>query len=315
LKRRFFQSHDAALKWVARMKNVTPEKLRKRVPPRILAERFKALQSLDGTTPLDLEDLVSRHSEVTRMSQVASILVPLVVQAKLGPWRALMFEGWQTLSTVQGPMSRSDGIKLAVRILQYAIRHMAQSSAWRALVRPWNSWNKGVQHHSGFIPLCLNLGLLRKGGSLDLGMEDVYSIVAGKDDIEKVKEKLDKMADAWDAVSSVLSCPPKTCQEWASQMLEAFKIFRQHGAPRLNPKVGMYLPGWTLRSYMVMMMRAHGVPRLQRNGIGVRALVQVNPDQRIWFTVLEQHVKTTTALRRLFGNSSPPELLSCYLCV
>ena len=26
-------------------------------------------------------------------------------------------------------------------------------------------------------------------------------------------------------------------------------------------------------------------------------------------------MKTTTALRRLFGNSSPPELLSCYLCL
>jgi hypothetical protein len=98
-------------------------------------------------------------------------------------------------------------------------------------------------------------------------------------------------------------------------MLEAFKIFRQHGAPRLNPNVGMCLPGMTLRSYMVMMLRAHGIPRLQWNGIGVRALGHMKPDQKGWFTALEQRVKTTTALQRLFGNSSPPELLSCYLCL
>ena len=46
------------------------------------------------------------------------------------------------------------------------------------------------------------------------------------------------------------------------------------------------------------------------DGIGVRALGQMNPDQKDWFSTLEQHVKTKRALRELVGRSCPPELLS-----
>ena len=47
----------------------------------------------------------------------------------------------------------------------------------------------------------------------------------------------------------------------------------------------------------------------------LRALGQMNPDQKQWFSTLEQHVKTAEALRALVGVHCPPELLSCQLCV
>ena len=49
------------------------------------------------------------------------------------------------------------------------------------------------------------------------------------------------------------------------------------------------------------------------DGIGVRALGQMNPVQKEWFSTQEQRVKTTRALRELVGRSCPPELLSCQL--
>ena len=49
--------------------------------------------------------------------------------------------------------------------------------------------------------------------------------------------------------------------------------------------------------------------------IGIRALGQMSPDQKEWFRVLEQHVKTVAALKRLLGTHCPPELLSCQLCL
>ena len=47
--------------------------------------------------------------------------------------------------------------------------------------------------------------------------------------------------------------------------------------------------------------------------IGIRALGQMSPDQKEWFRVLEQHVKTVAALKRLLGTHCPPELLA--LCL
>ena len=54
---------------------------------------------------------------------------------------------------------------------------------------------------------------------------------------------------------------------------------------------------------------------MARGGIGVQALGQMNPDQKEWFSILEQHIKTTRDLRKLIGVHCPPELLSCQLCL
>ena len=64
-----------------------------------------------------------------------------------------------------------------------------------------------------------------------------------------------------------------------------------------------------------MTARKKGVKSMKWKDIGVRALGQMNPDQKEWFSTLEQHVKTTAHLRALVGTSCPPELLSCQLCL
>ena len=75
--------------------------------------------------------------------------------------------------------------------------------------------------------------------------------------------------------------------------MDGTEVLAKRGAPRLNPNNGEYLPGWTLRCYLIMIARRHGVESMKRDGIGARALGQMNPDQKDWFSTLEQHVKTT----------------------
>ena len=98
-------------------------------------------------------------------------------------------------------------------------------------------------------------------------------------------------------------------------MLDAMDLIRKKGAPRLNPQYGIYLPSWTLRCYLIMVTRVDGINRMAWGNIGIRALGQMSPDQKEWFSVLEQHVKTATAVKALLGTHCPPELLSCQLCV
>merc|ERR1712242_18412 len=115
-------------------------------------------------------------------------------------------------------------------------------------------------------------------------------------------------------LSSVL-CTPRTCKAWRNCMSKALALLRRKRAPRLNPNIGMYTPSWTLRCYLIMVTRAEGITKMTWGNIGIRALGQMAPDQKKWFQVLEQHVKTSHALKRQLGAHCPPELLSCQLCI
>ena len=92
-------------------------------------------------------------------------------------------------------------------------------------------------------------------------------------------------------------------------------VLRRCRAPRLNPRAGEYLPAWTIRCYLIMATRLEGISRMAWGSIGIRGLGQMSPDQKEWFRVLEQHVKTASALKALLGDHCPPELLSCQLCL
>ena len=76
-------------------------------------------------------------------------------------------------------------------------------------------------------------------------------------------------------------------------MLDGMEVLAKRGAPRLSPNKGEYLPGWALRCYLVMIERRQGVESMKWDGIRVRALGHMNPDQKDWFSPLEQHVNAT----------------------
>ena len=117
--------------------------------------------------------------------------------------------------------------------------------------------------------------------------------------------KLKAMGEAWQSLSPVRS-PPRTCVDWRRFIVEAMQVLTQKAAPRLNPNHGAYCPMWTLRCYLFMVMRGQGVQRMRWGRIGFRGVGQMNPDQKGWLSVLEQHVKTTGALRMFVGEACPP---------
>ena len=314
-KKHFFKSLDDAIAYVCRQKGVTRQQLRRRVAPNELASRFRALTSTVDLMPNDLRDLVSRARHAKRMFTVAPVMVPLFLQAKLGPWRGLIQQAWTALaptSSVHCPLDEDAEAKLAWKVLRKATLDMAQDRQLRAELEWWNKLNIGVQHHSGFLAMCVGMGVLETGGQLDLGSVDTKYRVAA--DTGAAVDKLKAMSLAWKSLSPVL-CTPHTCEAWRRCMLDALDILRKKGAPRLNPKCGVYLPAWTLRCYLIMVTRENGIHRMAWGSIGIRALGQMCPDQKEWFGALEQHVKTVAALKGLLGTHCPPELLSCQLCL
>ena len=315
-KMHFFKSFSSALKWACRQKGVSPERLRKRVAPSELAARLRALTSTVPEMPYDLEDLVARGPHAQRMFEVAPVMVPIFIQAKMGPWRGLIQQAWRALaralSRVHCPLDEEKEAQLVHKVLVRVALDMSKDKILRAELKWWNKLNSGVQHHSGFLPMCLNLGILQTGGSMDLGSEETMYMVA-IDNSSAVK-KLKALSSAWRSLSTVL-CVPRTCPRWRRCVLDSMKILEKKAAPRLNPNFGLYLPSWTLRSYLIMETRGRGIERMAFDGIGVRSLAQMNPDQKEWVSTFEQHVKTSAALMDLVGSRCPPELLSCQLCL
>ena len=315
----YFQSKESAIAFAVKKWGLSPSQLRKPVAPRELCARIHALCPVVDAMPWDIEDLLIRTPIADAMCKKVPVLMPLFIQAKLGPWRALMEEAWHAIvsdpqSAVHGPVrSLSEEMKAEVArtILIRAVRGMARNRVLRSELNPWNELNLGVQHHSGFLAMCLRLDIIDTGGHLDLGTHSSkYKLV---DNSSMALEKLQKLSSAWASLSSVL-CVPKTCTQWRRCMLDGMEKLYDHSAPGLNPNNGEYLPTWTLRCYLLMTARREGVARMKWD-LGVRALGQMNPDQKEWFSTLEQHVKTTKSLRELVGTSCPPELLSCQLCL
>ena len=313
----YFQSKKSAIAFAAKKRRLTPSQLRKPVAPRELCARINALCPVVDAMPWDIEDLLIRAPIAHAMCKKVPVLMPLFIQAKLGPWRALMQLAWHAI--VSDPQSAVHGRVLAEKkqaevartVLIRAVRDMASNRGLRSELASWNELNLGVQHHSGFVAMCLRLDIIDTGGHLDLGSHSSkYKLV---DNSSMAIQKLQKLSSAWASMSSVL-CVPKTCTQWRRCMLDGMERLCDHDAPGLNPNNGDYLPGWTLRCYLLMTARRKGVKRMKWD-LGVRAMGQMNPDQKEWFSTLEQHVKTTKFLRELVGTSCPPELLSCQLCL
>ena len=314
-KKHFFKDFRAAIAHICRMRGVTQEKLRKRVTPSELAAQLRITTSIVDPMPDDLKDLVARAPLAKRMFRDAPVMVPLFLQAKMGPWCGLIQKAWNAIApppSVHCPLDTVAEATLAWQVLRRVASDMVKDRQLRVELEWWNKLNSGVRHHSGFLPMRVGLGILETGGTLDLGSaETKYKLSTHK---PAAVDKLKAMSLAWSSLSSVL-CTPRTCKAWRNCMSKALALLRRKGAPRLNPNVGMYTPCWTLRCYLIMVTRAEGITKMTWGNIGIRALGQMAPDQKKWFQVLEQHVKTSHALKRLLGAHCPPELLSCQLCL
>ena len=176
----FFKDQKAAVTFAARQQGVTPEMLWKPVAPRELCARLRAICPIMDAVPFDIQDLLHRAPAAAGMFRRVPVLTPLFVQAKVGPWRALMQQGWKAMladrkSPVRSrmpPLSEVVEAKLAHAILLRAVKGTARSHSLLSELRFWNELNLGVQHHSGFVAVCVGLGVIATGGHLDLGTEE-----------------------------------------------------------------------------------------------------------------------------------------------
>ena len=227
-KKVFFKSQRAAVAFAAKQRGVTPEALRKPVAPRELCARIAALCPVLDAMPWDIKDLVDRAPAAAGMFRKVPVLTVLFVQAKLGPWRALMQQAWQAIMSDvhcrKLPLSEAAEAELAYAVLVRAVKGMAKSHSLRSHLCFWNELNLGTQHHSGFVAMCGGLDVIATGGHLDLGSADsMYKLV---DDSARALGKLKKMSASWSALSSVL-CVPKTCNQWRQCMLDCMKVLAE----------------------------------------------------------------------------------------
>ena len=123
-------------------------------------------------------------------------MVPLFSQAKLGPWRGLIQKAWTAIaSSVHCPLDADAEATLAWQVLRRAAVDMARDRQLRAELEWWNKLNIGVQYHSGFVAMCVGIGVLETGGQLDLGSTDTkYKVAAEK---EAAMDKLKAMSSHW----------------------------------------------------------------------------------------------------------------------
>ncbi len=80
-------------------------------------------------------------------------------------------------------------------------------------------------------------------------------------------------------------------------------------------KESRYLTFWTLRVHFYTMVHTSRKKQLPSGDIGVRALGNMNPDQKGWIERYFRHTKTVSVLQNMFGKKVPIELLSCVCCL
>ena len=82
---------------------------------------------------------------------------------------------------------------------------------------------------------------------------------------------------------------------------------------------GQYTESWLCRTFLFTLMRSSGITQLDPQGIGIRVLSRMVPDQRQWLWRLTgvggvQRMSLKDLLKRV-GYSGPIELFSMWACI
>jgi hypothetical protein len=173
--------------------------------------------------------------------------------------------------------------------------------------------NRGVSHHSGWLPLLLRGGFLKKckRGKLQFSGSGRYSVVPFKKSHVGVLRSMGTMCAIVQGHSV-----PRTLAEWAA-LVKAITIeARKRGA--MPQPANRYTFLWFLRTYWIAEMRLQSKTAwLQcKKTDQSRVLAQAFPDSSGWLPRLTvRYELSVLALTRLLRYDGPLEYLTMFLCV
>lgn len=270
------------------------------------------------------------------------------LQGKYRPWKDALWTAWHQWGPKEGVAKETRAISFW-RVLQQATLEMS--------TKGYQDWSdhcgKNVAHHSGFLKLLIDLGLVqlpppvqeeaigpvpkrRKVQSVVPGVPVVTPLlgVPGEHPVRLSTNKLkqnathhlqtgppselqrmaiEKYLATADALHKILQDPPKTCQEY----IGAFKLFQEAAIQHKPPHVtGSYTLPWTFRSAAYARMRVSGIQAL--SGAEVADLTQFAasfPDQNDWLKELFKGLRTVQGVMDVLEYKGPPELLTMKLCL
>lgn len=229
-----------------------------------------------------------------------------LLRGKEGPWYAAVLVAWGRYCKRSAVPKSSD---VPAEGLAFILQSAAREMTFACRDRWTENVGRNVSHHSGWIALLLQKGLLRKAQSarkLDLvkvsgGIYKIAPVTAA------VLSNMQKMSAAGKVLLEMKV--PRTACEWRARVTQAAK-----DAPRSETR-NRYIWPWLVRLALIISMRAAGVKRLQvPKDLRVRDLHGLFPDQK-------QHLKrfgpSETPFKEFakkIGYDGPLELLTMHLC-
>ena len=253
------------------------------------------------------------------------------LQGKYWPWKLALAESWAECQKKPGvqevPEAEHSRTTKFWRVLHKAVQLMDG--------RPYHQWHnhcgRGVAFHSGFLKLVQDLGLVAINppeGAQPRDWAPVnLSCTAGRQHHLRAAStsstscppdlqlQLDKYLAAADLLSSTLSSPPRTCQEYISKFIVFQKEVTSLRAPHVG---GGYTVPWTFRSAAVARMRANSIKALAKpEAVSPADFAAAFPDQNNWISQLQgsSTCQTLADFLKLLSYQGPPELLTMKLCL
>lgn len=260
-------------------------------------KRFKELKRIfKNWRPADITDLIQTRKKQELFCLAPGPLYVLAIMGKEGPWRAAIVRLTRKMSASKrvnmcaltgrtGPDPASCAAKAAAAKDVHGILVAACKAMARRPIRErkfWNTVNKNVSHHSGWLPVMQRIGILAKTpnniapGSLVFGDPDstrsqAYQTMPFS---QTQVEWLSKMGDMQQSLLATKA--PKTINDWIDGLMR----FKKAASKTKKDAYGVL---WTFRSAMIAEMAAAGIKRMgYKSSNTMTDVVKAFPDQSRW---------------------------------
>lgn len=325
-----FSTQAAAAAWVAQVRKTSVGELRKVKSEAFtcvqLRCRLKAIatvyaQGREG--PGDSEDLMKNAPLHAAAFDREPALEFLYIQGKYGPFREALARAAKRAKV--GPRSTVQGRAQALHgILRDAV---AASSNRPGDFEVWvQCCGRNVSHHSGFVPLCQRLSIIKKSPPkckgafwLSSGTEQ-YVYCNGPSEKAQALVQLQHVIAFMDKVHRSKVRGPRSCSEWCARYRQIEDMARTSPAPGMNAVRG-YVAQCTIRALLAVRMARERIGSLQVDpGARWRDFAGACPDSK---AMMQKVVgarpgplrgMTVERALQLAEYEGPPQLLSMYLC-
>ena len=271
--------------------------------------------------PADLEDAVQGFPRWAKMLQGHGGALLIQLALKYGPARSQFEQQWLRNGCFGCPVEQLYRVLVDTA---HALDSVSMS-AWTL------NCGRQVSHHSGWLPLLIRLGILRRASRstrsrpprLQVSRQQLHHKVLRLGEMGQLyqtrplkgplRRKLRSYVDAGTAIVGTAAVP-RTCADWCAQVENFMAAARKHMLASSRAGSGAYYLCWLARTFLVALMRSHGVAGLGMTGLTEASLQQLGPDQGGWIPKLCSRSGAVQSLRSL-GYSKAPEVFSMYACL